>query len=118
MNYTGWLLDNASTALFVNTRIISRRYSGVSAEVVSGLAVRAASSPMGSAVTSFRLPLRMESTPLTSRGAGLTAGVSLGIAFPGAVGLFLAGAPPSRRESTQPPTRRVPFVARESAGAA
>src|SRR5438309_1886879 len=43
------LFAAASTARLVNTRIISRRYSGVSAEVVNGLAVFAARSPTASA---------------------------------------------------------------------
>ena len=46
-------LAAANTALFVNTRIISRRYSGVSADVVSGLAIFAARSPTSAANTSF-----------------------------------------------------------------
>ena len=43
---------NDSNARFVNTRIISRRYSGVSAEVVSGRAMCAASSAITVALCS------------------------------------------------------------------
>src|ERR1035437_727408 len=62
------------TACFVNTRIISRRYSGVRAEVVNGLAVWAASTPAPSAHSSvMRLPARSSVAPFTSTGAGFTA---------------------------------------------
>ena len=40
----GYAFPAAITALFANTRTISRRYYGVSIEVVSGFAVCAASS--------------------------------------------------------------------------
>src|SRR5207302_2345943 len=42
-----------TTARLANTLTISRRYSGVSAEVVSGLATRAASSPTTAAACSI-----------------------------------------------------------------
>src|SRR5579859_7071426 len=67
----------ASTARFANTRIISRRYSGVSADVVSGLAARAANSPTTDAACSassrMGLPLSALPASLMSSGAGFTA---------------------------------------------
>src|SRR6266571_4689261 len=64
----------ASTARLAKTFMISRRYSGVSAEVVSGLAMRTASSPTSAANSSFMLfPIKAWLAPRTSRGAGLTA---------------------------------------------
>src|ERR1035437_1409891 len=62
------------TARFVNTRIISRRYSGVRAEVVNGFAVWAARTPAASAHSSvMRLPAKSSVVPFTSTGAGFTA---------------------------------------------
>src|SRR6266480_2479267 len=64
----------ANSALFVNTRIISRRYSGVKADVVNGFAVRAARSPMASAsFSSTAFPANSSEAPFTITGAGLTA---------------------------------------------
>src|SRR5437588_845623 len=64
----------ANSARLVKTRIISRRYAGVSAEVVNGFAVRAARSPAVSAsASSTAFPANNSGTPLTSTGAGFTA---------------------------------------------
>src|SRR5215472_10385199 len=64
----------ASTARLVNTRIISRRYSGVNADVVSGFAVFAARSPTAAAIASSTIfPASNSETPFTSKGAGFTA---------------------------------------------
>src|SRR5581483_7676861 len=64
----------ANSARLVKTRIISRRYSGVSADVVNGLAVRAERLAAVSArLSSTALPRSSSGTPLTSTGAGLTA---------------------------------------------
>src|SRR5207248_3924988 len=68
------VVRRSRTARRVNTRIISRRYSGVSAEVVRGFAVRAARSPAASAIFSPEEPFAMSfSVPFTSIGAGFTA---------------------------------------------
>src|ERR1035437_4408277 len=59
---------------FVNRAIISRRYSGVRAEVVNGFAVWAARTPAASAHSSFmRLPAKSSAVPFTRTGAGFTA---------------------------------------------
>src|SRR5215471_5288905 len=64
----------ASTALFAYTLITSRRYSGVRADVVSGFAVLAASSPTTVAVcSSICFPTKACSAAGTSMGAGFTA---------------------------------------------
>src|ERR1700730_8893215 len=65
---------HASTARFAYTFTISRRYSGVSPEVVSGLAILAASSPTSIATcSSICLSLSALPAPFTSSGAGFTA---------------------------------------------
>src|SRR2546421_12127944 len=64
----------ANSALFVNTRIISGRYSGVKADVVNGFAVRAASSPMAwASFSSTAFPASSSEAPFTIPGAGLPA---------------------------------------------
>src|SRR5258708_23409191 len=68
------LLAAANTARLVNTRIISRRYSGVRADVVRGFAVPAARSPTSSASDSSTIfPARISLAPFTSTGEGVTA---------------------------------------------
>src|SRR5258708_19576750 len=69
-----WWPPPAGPARFVTTGIIPRRYSGVSADVVSGFAVLAARSPTASAkASSMALPARMAVAPFNSIGAGFTA---------------------------------------------
>src|SRR5579871_5196891 len=71
---TGQLPAAESTARFVNTRIISRRYSGVRAEVVKGLLIFAARSPAASArASSITFPFNNSPALFTRSGAGLTA---------------------------------------------
>src|SRR6202167_1061505 len=73
VNESPQLLAAASTARLAKTRIISLRYSGVKAEVVSGFAVFAARFPTASANASSNiLPASSSLAPLTSIGAGLT----------------------------------------------
>src|SRR5215470_4091351 len=85
------------SALLVYTLITSRRYSGVSADVVSGLAVLAASSPTTvAAFSSIRLPIRTCSAAATSSGAGLTAVMATRAASIGPPFCFTATATPAR----------------------
>src|SRR3954467_13711123 len=62
-----------NTARFAYTRMISRRYSGVSADVVNGLGARPANSPITDAACSFNgLPRSACRASGTSSGAGFT----------------------------------------------
>src|SRR5438552_18927318 len=62
----------ANSALFVNTRIISRRYSGVKADVVNCFAVRSARSPMVSySFLSTALPANNSEAPILTADADL-----------------------------------------------
>src|SRR5258707_13472076 len=72
------LLAAANTARLVKTRIISRRYSGVSADVVRGLAVRAAASAADSAkAASMVLPINISPARLASIVVGFTVAVAM-----------------------------------------
>src|SRR6202022_2943044 len=91
------LLADANTARFVNTRIISRRYSGVRADVVRGFAVLAARSPTTSASESSTiLPARISLAPFTSIGAGFTAVIAKRASLTWPFDRFITTATPAR----------------------